>query len=88
MFASNRIAAGVFFLAALGLAPSALARVDCSPRDRACLALHGPSTPAERARTRALNREALDSATPLPPAPPPQPYARANDSGYARAQQQ
>ena len=87
MFASHKIAAGLFALvtvglAALGLAPSAMAHVDCNPHDRACLALHGPSTPAERARTRELNREAMQSA--VPPAPPP----RADDAGYAQAQRQ
>jgi hypothetical protein len=84
MFASHKIAAGIFALAALGLAQSAMAWVDCSPRDHACLALHGPSTPAERARTRALNREALESAAPPPPAPP---RIRA-DAGYQQAQRQ
>jgi hypothetical protein len=67
MFVSHKFAAGLLAFAALAVAPSAMARVDCAPHDRACIALHGPSTPAERARTRALNREALDSATPLPP---------------------
>jgi len=78
MFASHKIAAGLFALAALGLAPSAMARVDCAPHDRACIALHGPSTPAERARTRALNREALQSTA-------PRPFYRGNqraDAGY------
>ncbi len=71
MFVPHKIAAGIIALAALGLTSAAMARVDCAPHDRACLALHGPSTPAERARTRALNREALESAAPIPPAPPP-----------------
>jgi len=89
MFASNKIAAGIFALATLGLVPSAMARVECGPHDQACLALHGPSTPAERARTRALNREALDSAAPAMPAP--RPSYRASDradAGYRQSERQ
>ena len=62
-----------------------MARVNCRPHDRACIALHRPSTPAERARTRELNREALNAARPVAPAYAPAPRA---DAGYRESQRQ
>ena len=58
MFTAPKFAALLIALGALVFVSPLDARVNCAPRDRACQALHRPSTAAERQRTAQLNREA------------------------------
>jgi hypothetical protein len=74
-------------IATLAAAPSAIARVYCRASDKACIALHRPSTHAERAQTRELNRESRDTAQ-APIANRQNYYAADNAAdSYARDQQ-
>jgi cell division septation protein DedD len=85
MFTPQRFSVVLIVLGALTAAPSAMARVDCRPSDKACIVLHRPSTAAERAQTRTLNRQSRDVAVPQPVADND---AYAGSDVYAREQEQ